>query len=447
MSDRSRARGGSSMHRMSRPAGGVRDRLLGPLRGDPPPILLPSAASRQGRARPPPRGSAAPRPRGPGGGGRWPGNRSSCPGRYTDCSRVPGPGPAPGGGTESGGTEGGGAMVGDAGAGAWCPRLAADELPVAVPGQRMLVHTATVAVWLSEVHVYTGGVQFALEARCRERGAVCDPVADPGGVLLGMVDADGTVASTLPGRSGLRCLGGVRARPVGWGGICCSRCRRPGRWRCIWPGRDWRCRRPGSSSRRPPWSRPRPGAAAVAARAGPGPDPRRARAGPAPGGVVGAVRGMVRHRGRPAPALALVVSAARPRPATPRGPAGRVGRGTVVRTTFPRYVVGVVVLRHPLHGNADRFPTPARRGWVRSRRHTPASAGSSLFAVPPRTAGRARGGRASVNYRLSIAARRGSRCPWGRRRGRRTRARPAPATRTPGAGTSRPRGRLVPAGA
>lgn len=99
-------------------------------------------------------------------------------------------------------------MVGDAGAGAWYPQLAADELPVAVPGRRMLVHTATVAVWLSEVHVYTGGVQFALEARCRERGAVCDPVADPGGVLLGMVDADGTVASTLPGRSGLRCLGG-----------------------------------------------------------------------------------------------------------------------------------------------------------------------------------------------------------------------------------------------
>ncbi len=91
-----------------------------------------------------------------------------------------------------------------------------NEIGASVPFRLVLAHTDAVALWMTNVRVFTGGMTFSLDA-CQRDG---DKHLDMGGfgrpvshatppLLFGIEDSAGTIATNLPRtRSGLQLEGG-----------------------------------------------------------------------------------------------------------------------------------------------------------------------------------------------------------------------------------------------
>lgn len=80
-----------------------------------------------------------------------------------------------------------------------------NEIPASLPGRLTLAHTDAIAVWMTDMCVYTTGIAFTIEARQRtpERilGMYGFSQPEPGHtppMLFGMEDSAGVVSSNLP---------------------------------------------------------------------------------------------------------------------------------------------------------------------------------------------------------------------------------------------------------
>lgn len=84
-----------------------------------------------------------------------------------------------------------------------------NEIPVAVPLDRVLNRTDDLILWLTDVHVYSTGFEFTVHARRRSADLMLDvygfgkpsPGQASAPMLLGLGYVDGTYSSNLPGRN------------------------------------------------------------------------------------------------------------------------------------------------------------------------------------------------------------------------------------------------------
>ena len=82
-----------------------------------------------------------------------------------------------------------------------------NEIPVSVPVDTVLARTESLVLWLTDVHVYSCGVEFTIQARRSESTVLLDMFgfgkpASPkssGPFLFGVEYADGSVFTNLPG--------------------------------------------------------------------------------------------------------------------------------------------------------------------------------------------------------------------------------------------------------
>lgn len=96
------------------------------------------------------------------------------------------------------------------------PAIPTNEIPALAPFRLILAHTDKLALWLSNVRVYSTGITFSVEAGQREgdrflgmHGFGKPEAGHTPPMLFGVEDSAGTISTNLPkSRSGLRPGGG-----------------------------------------------------------------------------------------------------------------------------------------------------------------------------------------------------------------------------------------------